>query len=653
MKKYLFSLIVLCSFWSTYAQVQPEYLSFDWGSAQKFDQIKTTDDPILGLLEKHQVEFIFDGENLAEFALQHRAVWLNSDESIEDFNRIYLPYSASSELVVSRARVIQPGGKAQELDQSKILTAQDEETGQQYKYFAFEGIEKGSIVEYYYVERKQPSYNGRKYRLQSKYRVEDLSFELLSPSNLGFAFKTYALPEIQEDSVPGKNRYRLSVKGMKGLENEQSAPYNASRASLVYKIDENKARNRRNLVSYKTASQNIFKYYNEEPSKKAAKLLQDFFTELGITATADEEAKIRMLENGIKRGIYEAEVDGDAQKDLEQILINKVASSTGVIKLYVAALDALGIENQIVFTTDRGETVFDKDFEAYNFLQEVLLYFPKYKKYLAPNESNSRYGFPPGEYTDNYGLFIKQVKVGSYVSAVGKVQYIAPVRADKSIDRMKIDVNFDADDLSQNTVKLGLEMTGYYAVYLQPFFDLVKGKERDDLIESFGKRVDANADIKVLEVKGGNPADFGVKPLEFIMELQSQSLTEKAGRKFLFKLGQLIGPQIEMYQEKARVLPLENDFTRTYYRTITLQIPEGYRVVNPEDINIDHHYIKDGQELMYFRSSYEQKGNQLIIKADESYDINKIPVEIFEQYRTVINSAADFNKVTLVLEPVQ
>ena len=76
------------------------------------------------------------------------------------------------------------------------------------------------------------------------------------------------------------------------------------------------------------------------------------------------------------------------------------------------------------------------------------------------------------------------------------------------------------------------------------------------------------------------------------------------------------------------MLPLENEFQRTYERTIKVTIPEGYTIANLDDINID---------------------NVLTITADEYYKINRVPVNIYEDYRRVINSATDFNKITLVL----
>ena len=115
----------------------------------------------------------------------------------------------------------------------------------------------------------------------------------------------------------------------------------------------------------------------------------------------------------------------------------------------------------------------------------------------------------------------------------------------------------------------------------------------------------------------------------------------------------MIGEQIQMYQEKQRVLPVEEQFKRSYYRTINVAIPEGYRIANPDDINIKNTFDKDGKELFSFHSYYTIEGNMLKVTADEHYRQNLIATDLYENYRTVINSAADFNKITLVFEPIE
>ena len=84
-----------------------------------------------------------------------------------------------------------------------------------------------------------------------------------------------------------------------------------------------------------------------------------------------------------------------------------------------------------------------------------------------------------------------------------------------------------------------------------------------------------------------------------------------------------------------------------------MHIPKGYKILNPEDLNMDKSYSKDGEKLLSFKSFYELKDHTLDITADEYYKLNIINKEIYEDYRKVINSAADFNKITLVLAPVE
>jgi hypothetical protein len=143
---------------------------------------------------------------------------------------------------------------------------------------------------------------------------------------------------------------------------------------------------------------------------------------------------------------------------------------------------------------------------------------------------------------------------------------------------------------------------------------------------------------------------FGVKPITFISDFTTNDFVEKAGRKYLFKLGKLIGAQMQLYQEKERVLPLENEFQRSYFRTINIQIPDGYKITNLDDINLSNVYLSKGKEVFSFKSFYSTENNLLKITADEHYRRNIVAVDIYEEYRKVINSAADFNKIVLLLE---
>ena len=217
---------------------------------------------------------------------------------------------------------------------------------------------------------------------------------------------------------------------------------------------------------------------------------------------------------------------------------------------------------------------------------------------------------------------------------------------------MILDIDFEEDNLSNCKIKLDRSMSGYYAMYFQPFIHLVKDEAKTELIEGFAKNINDDVEITEKELVNGDPELFGIKPIQFLLSFNSEAFIEKAGKKYLFKVGDLIGKQMQMYQEKERILPVENEFTRSYYRTINIKIPEGYKVANLNDINIKNTFNKEGNELLIFHSHYKLNGNLLVITADEHYRKNIIETSNYEDYRTVINSAADFNKLTLVFEPI-
>ncbi|MGK0458855.1 MAG: hypothetical protein ACJAVE_001841 [Polaribacter sp.] len=644
---------VLCTFQMVFSQDAPYFESYDWEENPSYVVEEGSTEDMIAVKEKTVTEFYFQKKDLVEYFLEHKVLWLNSDDAIEEYNKIYLPFSSRAELQVNKARVITPDGKLINLDQSKILTSEDEETGRTYKYYALEGITKGSFIEYMYVVKRSPSYTGDKVYIQDSYKKDKVEFDLFSPSNLLFKFKSFNdLPEVERDTLTTeKLHYKLHVAKIEKLESEYQAPFNASRAFLVYKIDKNTAGKGNDMVSYSNVSQNLYSTYYPDYSKKTKGLLSGFIKELELPENANEESIARKLDFFIKVNIYSQDVYSDDLKDLDQILTKKVANETGVIKLYIAVLRLLNVKHELVLTTDRKQMKFDTEFEATNFLTDFLLYFPKSKKYLSPNASGTRFGFPMPYMMDNYGLFMKEVVIGDFKSAVGEIKYIEPVKAEEIIDIMKVTIDFNTENLTENIVNFDRAFSGYYAMNIQPFMHLIQGEKRDELVDNFIENITKELEIQTRKIVNDDSELFGVKPLQFIVDFTTEAFVEKAGRKYLFKLGDLIGQQVQLYQEKERVLPLEEQFHRSYFRTLTIHIPEGYKITNLEDINIDNLYAKNDEELFSFKSSYKLNGNTLTVIADEHYRENIVTVPMYEEYRTVINSAADFNKIVLLLEP--
>ena len=649
LKNFILILFITCN---SIAQTAPFYESYNWETNPSY-QIIGSDNDMVAIKDKVVTEFYFEDQNLTEYYLEHKILWLNSDDRIEEYNKIYLPFSNNASLQVSKARVIKKTGEVIELDESKILSAENEESGRKYNYFALEGIEKGSIVEYYYVVKRRPKYQGARVDIQNDYNKQTVEFDLYAPANLLFTFKSFNLTSTvtKDETSSEKMHWQLAVKDVVGVDKEEQSPYRAALGFVMYKLHQN-TYNNSIITSYNEVAQNLFAFYYPVYNEEETKLIHKFAKNIKIEEDESEENKARIVDLYIKENIYISENDSENLKKLTNVLDTKTANETGIVKLYVALFQKFNITHEMVLTSNRLKLKFDKEFEATNFLQEFLFYFPASKKYLSPSKFGTRFGFPPPYFMDNYGLFVTGYDIDGKRKAFSEVKYIEGIPASSSKDEMFIEVHFNKEDFTKNTISLERKLHGYYAMNIQPFMNLIQPNRKNEVIdESFAQNTDKDAKVLKRELINEDPSLFGVKPFVVKFDISSEYFVEKAGNKYLFKLGDIIGPQMEMYQEKKRILPLEAEFNRSYYRTIKINIPEGYQISNLEDIKIKNSYATKDKELFIFDSYYTLEGNVLTVTADEHYRESIVAPEIFEAYRTVINSAADFNKVTLVLEP--
>ncbi|MFW5886262.1 MAG: hypothetical protein ACOCUL_00760 [Bacteroidota bacterium] len=344
---------------------------------------------------------------------------------------------------------------------------------------------------------------------------------------------------------------------------------------------------------------------------------------------------------------------GQDLSQIDFILDNHYGDRFGMVRLYAGLFKKAGIKHQVVLTSDRSKVRFDKDFESYRFLNNYLIYFDDTEKFLAPENPEYRYPMIPFNFTHTYGLFLKAVKIGSFESFLHEVKFIPVTDFRENFNNLEIKVQFSSE-MDKLEVDIKKSLGGYDAVGIQPYFKFMEEEQKQQFLENLMKSYSNDAEFTKMEVENEDPSISPVeKPFIINTSFTTSALFEKAGNKYLLKIGEIIGPQVEMYQEKERKLPVENSYNRLYDRVIKFTIPEGYRIKNPDDINIDFYHEKNGERIFNFTSNYTIEGQVLSVKILEYYSEIECSVEFFEEYRKVINAAADFNKIILVLEPVE
>jgi hypothetical protein len=604
------------------------------------------------LLDERRMEYVDEPKDeVGLYRTLHRIVHINDDKGIESFNKVYLGVSDNSDIVDIKARTILPGGKIIEVDRQNIKDLKEED-GNVYKIFAMEGLEKGCEVEYYYTYRPNANFFGRE-QLQNVFPVLKARFELLAPPRLVFQLKGYNCEITVTDTVlNGKRVFSTGLDDLRGAEQEKYAAYDANLARVEYRLSYNTAVNdgKVRLFTWNELAKRVYNVdagFTDGEQKKAGELVHHE----GWDKLGSEREKIIAVENYLKKKVATREdIRDDNAENIEWILKNGIATSRGIVRLFEALYKGLGVESQIVLAAERNEGMIDRSFENWNNASQFLLYFPGQKKFLAPTEPGIRYPWIDPSWGGGDGLYCKTTTIGSFTTAVAEIRPIPLEDFSESFNRIdsKLQLNAEMDTL---LVDMKQSYGGYSAVGYRAAFVLANNEEQRLFLKEIVKFGTNSENIVSSKIENGDLENFNDnKPFVVQANVKSSELLENAGNKILLKIGEIIGPQVEMYQEKARQFPMDMSFPHSFERTIELVIPDGYGIRNPEDLNIHDEYRENGEMTMGFVSEYKLDGNRLRVHVMEQYRRIVYPLAQYEDFKKIINASADFNKIVLVLE---
>jgi hypothetical protein len=631
----------------------PFYRTYDWDASPKVTAPEALDqsEGQIVLKDLRVSEYAYEKSgDLITYVTKHRKVKVFSDKGIENNNKVYIPSSGVIEFMQIKARSISPSGKISNIEKSAIKEVDDVESKGSYKMFAIEGIEKNSEIEYLYTYKKSGGYFGTEYA-QSALPKLNFSYKIICPSNLVFDPKLYnSNSEVKKDTLSGnRNVVTINLPKIDPLKEEKYSFYNANLIRIEYKLAYNSVKGKARLLTWDNAAD---RYYHIicDFDKKDISETNSFLKKLKLSGS-DDLAKIRQLENHLKMKFETRTGSSEDNENIEKILSSKIANHTGITRLYMCCFAQMGIKAEVVLSCDRTDRAFDPDFDSWDYLAHYLIYLPGSNTFMSPTNIYSRVGFVPPEYTGQKSLFVKEVDLGAgeVKSAIAKLKTITYPEYTASQSNMEANVKFK-DDWSETVIALTQTYTGYGAYYTQPIIMFLSDLQKKEFQEKTLKTIGDDASMDKVTMTGIAEEEILTKPFVMGCTLKSPSLLEKAGNKYLFKVGLLIGPQAEMYQEGARKTPAEITFTHSYNRKLVITVPDGFKVLSIEKLKINQNVMIDDKIAAEFVSDYKLTGNTLEINVVENYRALYYPIAKFEDYRKVINAAADFNKIQLVFE---
>ena len=601
-----------------------------------------------------KADYKYQYNGVSVYHTLHKLIKIMDERGIERYNKIAIPFYHAANIRWDdlKARTISPDGKVYDIPPSMFKISEDE-NGTPEIIFAMEGVEKYAEVEYFIKEQMEYSVFEHLFFSQEM-PILDYNFEMGFPKELRMEFKGYnGFPDLMDTLIAGRRHTKLHLKNIPELKTE---PFSFPYLHLM------RAEWRVNYYSYYAHDYSIEKQFTWDEMAKELytnaykisdtekKAVITFLTSIGVTGSETELDKIIKIENGIKRNIIVYPVVKDNSCNLDTIISRKSATSFGIMKLFAACFKQTDVKCELGRATDRQYYILDEKFENWYNLHQYLIYFPHFKTFISPTNVLLRYPMVENGVLTNKGIFCK---MGSYkdptIRLADKKTIYNPTSADNYIN-LVANVSFEKN-LEAN-VSMKYSYYGYPSVSPRTTVNVIPPGDRlNKYIESlFGIHKQDNL-LKYSINNEGLENYTSNYPLEIAATIKATELVERAGNKYILKIGNVIGNHIEYYQEKERKLPVDISYPHVINRTINVTIPQGYKIANLNDLKINGDYVDPRTKTVAvgFKSDYVIKGNKLVITIKETYNQTHFHVSDYQIFRNAINAGADFNKVSLVL----
>jgi hypothetical protein len=652
MKQYLFIGFLLIS--GILSGQETKYEKYNWSPAPeilKNDTVKPVDG-VKYTFERRIKELYLNKDNFfEEINVFHRRIKVETNSAIDNYNKIYVPVNNVIAILNIKARFISANGKITELPQENIKEVKNLENKGDYKIFAIEGIEIGGEIEYFFTVRSK--FNAfQSILMQGEEPRTNVEVIFTFPSKLDYLIKSYnGFPDFttEKDDKTGITVMQTKADYIPALASEKYANYKANLMRYEYTMAYNTYNSVLRAYSWSKVSNNIYNnFYQLSKSEQTA--INDVAKKLEVK-NGKSEQKIRTVENWIKKEISISTAITKSPA-LDEIIEYKQTSKYGITRLFVALLTQLNIPFELVMTCDRTERKFDPDFNGWNFLDVYLIYFPDIDQYISPDDADFRLGVNAFNYQGEYGLFLHPIKYNEKLASMAyQIKKLPVLPYSNSIDSLLIKVTCDFTQLKTDVV-IHRELSGALGYSFQSFWESIDEDKHKDMISEVFDMGDKNINTRTYKVLNGSRTDIGIRPVIFDVNLTANSLLESAGNDFILNIGKTIGTQSEMYQTSKRKQAVDIDFEHAFFRKIEFSIPKGYKVSNPEEMNMKAEMIENGKVSASFTSWYEQIGNIIYIYSREVYPELVYPLSNFNEFRKVINASADFNKKKLIITPL-
>lgn len=635
-----------------------QLFNYDWEISPIPSKLSVEENKEQAIFQKYHyaLEYFYDEKgDFKVWELTHHIVKINSENTLKQYNKVFVPLQNGEKLVTLKARSIQTDGKITEIDLSQIRQIEENGFFASSTRFPIEGAQVGSDIEYFYVIEHSASLSGH-YMYPANILLKNVSFELITPANILFASKSYnGLPQAKQQSdAMGRNLLSISAdkihasssKSILGEGNLMRLHYRFSHVLADEKYADNSWQNIANQLASVVYPLNL-----KDENRRINSILQELSADKA--SLQPQEQKIKAIEDYIKNHIR---IDENISHDSYSLLASLetgMSDSYGVLRLFAAFFQNAGIDHRLVGTSDKKYFSFDENFPSWDFIHAYLFYFPSLKSYLMPTEISYRYGYIPYSLINNKGIFVKPpVILGEDIVAYSDIRTINFVPS-QSHTNTYYKVSFE-DELSTTKINLKRELTGYSAIDYHAYYYLSDEPEKAVAgrfdIRAGEQAIPERVDITTIESHYYDTETIRMDLFKVEGKISSNTLVEQANETYLFKLGSLLDAHPKSYTQKGNV---EKGYPEEFKTIIEIEIPEGYYIRNFEALKKQIWNVEMGQMLMHFKTEAIIKNGVLTVEITEFYRDGVQTKEQLAAFERINSASVNFSNAVVMIQKMK
>lgn len=354
-------------------------LSADWLPPEQlvFDAAKYPDDAAVVLYRADRFLLETAGAHFSE-QLRHVAVVIQREGGF-DLAEVKIPFGTQQEMVVLKARVVQPDGTSKEISARDVLvdTNGKGERDTQAKFFRFPDVRIGSVLEYVWVVRTPWVLGAADQDTLGEFPVKAYDFELVGSRKL--VLETIEYNSTQPIDVAelndGRHRLRFSLRDLPPREPEQWMPHwTFTEPRWAWRV-----------LGYKSSTlvtDNWYREWSDIVESFARRAFLDSTTFEGLTARpdlskcADAQCKVTAATDWIRQKTSTLGVATDRQFKLGEAFQSAKASNFERAMILRKVLEEAGVDARLAFTTQLLARQTARTFPEWEQFDRLLVYLP-------------------------------------------------------------------------------------------------------------------------------------------------------------------------------------------------------------------------------------------------------------------------------------